>query len=290
MFSSVYTDGSHLTLVLVDGTTIVIPITAELAIEFSQPNNITLAPGSTVSINYTITSVTGSASIEVIPTSGIKAKVAEDGLGGTITIILSDNVDYEYDKVSVIVTCGTYTVLKRITFTENGRIVITDDTTALVTCKGGTAQFVYASNVDCQVNIPQNALSWVTRTGTKALTSHTLEFAISANQSNLQRTAVITVTSPSSNDRAEFTIVQYGHTASFAITSSGSDALVPSISGFNLSGLVDWNGEVEQWSANATKTFADGLLQHTSEYFVSNASGFSLSSLTALVDINVSGF
>ena len=290
MFSSVSTDGSNLTLVLVDGTTIVIPITAELAIEFNQSDNISLAPGGTVSINYTITSVTGSASIEVIPTSGVKAKVSENGLGGTITIRLSDNVDFEYDKVSVIVTCGTYTVLKRITFTESGQIVITDDTNALVTCKGGTVQFVYASNVDCQVNIQQNALSWVTRTGTKALTSHTLDFVVAANQTNSQRTAVITVTSPSSNDRAEFTIVQYGRTASFAITSSGSDALVPSISGFNLSGLVDWNGEVEQWSANAAKTYADGLLQHTTEFFVSNANSFTLASLTTLVDINVSSF
>ena len=290
MFSSVSTDGRNLTLVLVDGTTIVIPITAELAIEFNQPNNISLAPGSTINISYTITSVTGSASIEVLPTSGIKAKVVENGLSGTITIRLSDNVDYEYDKVSVIVTCGTYTVLKRITFTENGQIVITDDTSALVTCKGGTAQFMYASNVDCQVTIQQSALSWVTRTGTKALTSHTLDFAIAANQTNSQRTAVITVTSPSSTDRAEFTIVQYGRTASFAITSSGSEALVPSISGYNLSGLVDWNGEVELWSANATKTYDDGLLQHTSEFFVSNANSFTLASLTALVDLNVSSF
>ena len=294
MFSDVSTDGSNLTLTLANGTTVVIPISSELSIVFDQSANITLAAGSSVSLGYTINSVTGSATIEVLPTSGIKAKVVENGLRGRIDIVLLDTVDFEYDKISVIVTNGNFTVLKRITFTQNGRIVITDDTSALMTYKGGTASFNFASDVEFQVSIPGNAASWVSHSGTRSLSNRTIDFTVAPNQGNSPRTAVITVWSPRSTDSIEFTITQYGRTGSFAVTSSGSDAKVPSISGSsysgNLSGLVDWGDEVTLWSSTAGHHWTDSDSQHTAEYFVSNANSFSFNNLTSLVNVDVSNF
>ena len=84
MFTDVSSDGTNLTLTLANGTTVVVPITKELLIDFDQPTNVSLAAGSSISIGYTITSVTGNASIEVLPTSGIKARVVENGLSGRI--------------------------------------------------------------------------------------------------------------------------------------------------------------------------------------------------------------
>lgn len=89
-------------------------------------------------------------------------------------------------------------------------------------------------------------------------------------------------------------ITQYGRTNSFAVTSEGSDAKVPSISGSgyynNLSGLVDWGDEVTVWSNTTSHHWADNENQHTAEYFVSNANSFSFSNLTSLVNVDVSNF
>ena len=220
--------------------------------------------------------------------------VTQNGLRGRIDIILLDSVDFDYDKISVIVTNGNYTVLKRITFTQNGRIVITDETSALMTYKGGTASFNFAADVEFQVTIPSNATSWVSQSGTRSLSNHTLDFTVAPNQGNSQRTAVITVWSPKSTEKIEFTITQYGRTSSFAVTSSGSDAKVPDISGSgyynNLSGLVDWGDEVTQWSSTAAHQWNDSENQHTAEYFVNNANSFSFSNLTSLVNVDVSNF
>ncbi|MBQ7253496.1 MAG: hypothetical protein IJS30_02330, partial [Bacteroidales bacterium] len=294
MFLDVSTDGNSLTLTLANGTIVVIPITSELSIVFDESTNITLAAGSSFSLGYTISSVTGSADIEVLPTSGIKAKVVENGLSGKIDIVLLESMDFEYDKISVIVTNGNYTLLKRITFTQNGRIVVTDDTSALMTCKGGTASFNFAADVEFQVSISGNAASWVSHSGTRSLSSHTLDFTVAPNEGTSQRTAEITVSSPRSTESIKFTITQYGRTDSFAITSEGSDAKVPSISGSGyfsyLSGLVDWGDEVTLWSSTTGHHWEDSENQHTAEYFVNNANSFSFSNLTSLVNVDVSNF
>ena len=199
--------------------------------------------------------------------------------------LMTDAATYTAPVVSRVVNKGKAAFLR---FSESfkGRIVITDDTSALLTYKGGTASFNFASDVEFQVNISSNATSWVSQSSTRSLSSHTLDFTVAPNQ----RTAVITVSSPRSTESIEFTITQYGRTNSFAITSAGSDAKVPTISGGNLSGLVDWGDEVTLWSATAIHHWGDPENQHTAEYFVSNANSFSFSNLTSLVNVDVSNF
>ncbi len=291
MFTSVTSDGSSLTLELAAGGTIVVPIAGELSISFATSTSVSATPGSTVNISYTITSATGSADIDALPTSGLKAKVTENGLKGTITVVVGSNVDFEYDKVSVIVTNGNKTLLKKITFNARGAIVVTDEhTTSLMSCKGGVVNFKIAANVEYEVSITSGGspAGWVQYAGTKSLTPYTLEFQVDSN-SGARRTATITVFSSETTDTAEFTIIQYAATGSFVVTATGSEAKVPEINGKNLSGLVDFDGEVVEWSPAAAHTWSDAAA-HSSEYFVEGATGFSLGSLTNLVNLNVSDF
>ncbi|MBP5505703.1 MAG: hypothetical protein J6X89_06350 [Bacteroidales bacterium] len=285
-FSSVTVSNNSLTLVLAStGQKIVIPISTDLAITFTTPGSVTTTPGSTVEIGYTITSATGAAEIDAIPTSGVKAKVAASGLTGKINVVITAALDYQYDKVTVIVTNGKSTVLKKITFNNGGQIIISDVSTALLTYRGGNASFNYSSDVDCQVAIEQSAASWVAHTSTKALKAHTVFFSVAQNNTSSNRTAHISVWNPGVENSADFTIVQYGKTGSFAVTYTGTSASAVSIQGSNLSGLVDWGDQVEQWSNGITHTYA--VAGQTAEYYVNNLQSFSLASLSGVSGINV---
>lgn len=284
-------DGNNLTLVLAGGGTFVVPIAAELSIAFSTATAVSIRPGATVTINYTITSATGSAEIDVLPTSGLKAKIVENGLQGTITVVAGLGIDTEFDKVSVIVTNGKKTLLKKITFTELGALMVTDDvTTGLMTCKGGVLNFNIAANVEYVVSITSGGfnINWVRHIGTKAMTPYSLDFQVDPNTGG-QRTATITISSSRTTDVAEFTVVQYAATPSFVVTNTGAEAKIPTISGSNLSGLVDFEGGIVTWNPSLSKTW-DSAGEHSAEYFVTNATGFSLSNLTNLVNLDVSGF
>ena len=292
MFTSVTSDGSSLTLVLAgDGGTIVVPVSSDLSIAFATSGSIPATPGATVKISYTISAATGSADIDVLPTSGLKAKVEEDGLQGIITVVLGATVDFEYDKVTVIVTNGSKTLLKKITFSESGSIVVTDEhTSSLMTCKGGTVNFNIAANVEYSVSITSGGspAGWVHHKGTKAMTPYCLEFQVDAN-AGAARTATITISGSETSDTAEFTVIQYAYTPSFVVTGSAAEAIIPTMTGTGLSGLVDFDGEIVEWSPSLTHTWPDEAA-HSAEYFVEGAAGFSLGELTNLVKLDVSGF
>ena len=289
MFESAALEGNTLVLVLAGGQTLRLPVGMELTINFASVPSITAAAGATVSLDFTITSSTGQADIDVLPTSGVKAKVEVEGLSGTITMILGAGLDYSYDKVTVIVTNGFLTVLKKITFSNDGHIVITDETSALMTCKGGNVSMSFATNVAYNVTITEGGApaDWIVQ-GTKSMTDVSLDFVVSPN-AGAARTAVITVSSEFSSDKAEFTVTQQGYTPSFTVVSSGSTAKVPAISGNSLKGLVSWDDKVEEWSAGEGKSFADAG-SHSAEYFVEGATGFSFSDLTGLTALNLVDF
>ena len=290
-FTSVESDGSSLTLGLAAGGTIVVPIAGDLSISFATSTNLSATPGATLSISYTITSSTGAADIDVMPTSGLKAKVEENGLNGVITVVVGPSVDFEYDKVTVIVTNGNKTLLKKITFTEGGSIVVTDEhTTSLMTCKGGNVNFNIAANVEYQVSITSGGspANWVHHISTRALTPYNLGFSVDPNTGG-RRTATITISSSETSDTAEFTVIQYAATGSFVVTGTGGESKPVEIAGSNLDGLVVFEGEIEEWTQGASHTYSDAAA-HSAEYFVENATGFSLQNLTDLVNLNVADF
>lgn len=290
MFQSATLDEQSFTLVLADGSSVTIPIGLSLSIDIDTSTSITVSPGISLSLYYTIASSTGKADIAVIPTSGIKAKVIETGLSGAIQMVLSEDMDFEYDKVTVIVTNGFLTVVKIITFEEGGVIVLTDDSTGLVTCKGGIVTVGIVSNVDCYVSIDSEdgRPDWIRQVSTRALSYQSLDFSVEANEGD-KRTAVITVWSPAIDSSVEFTVVQYGKTASFAVTSSGSSAKVPDISGSGLNGLVDWEDGTEEWNPSVSRSYGSSV-SRTAEYFVEGATGFSFDNLTGLAALDVSEF
>ena len=84
-------------------------------------------------------------------------------------------------------------------------------------------------------------------------------------------------------------MVQYAATPSFVVTNTGAEAKIPTIAGSRLSGLVDFEGDIVTWNPSLAKTW-DSAGEHSAEYFVTNATGFSLSSLTNLVNLDVTDF
>ena len=152
-----------------------------------------------------------------------------------------------------------------------------------MTCKGGNFAVSFATDVAYNVTISDGGapVDWIVQ-GPKAMTSITLDFVVSPNEGTT-RTATITISSPESSDKAEFTVTQQGRTPSFTVISNGLTAKVPVISGNGLKGLVSWDGEVQEWSASQGKYFAQAG-EHSAEYFVEGATGFSFSDLTDLSD------
>ena len=159
-----------------------------------------------------------------------------------------------------------------------------------MTCKGGIVNFNIAANVNYEVSITSGGspINWVHHTGTKALTPYSLDFTVDPNPGD-SRTATITISSPETDDTARFTIVQYAYTPSFTVTNGGMTTKVPNISGNYLSGLVDFEGEIVEWSYYLTKIWSDSS-PHSVEYFVDGATGFSLNSLANLINLDVTDF
>ena len=120
------------------------------------------------------------------------------------------------------------------------------------------------------------------------MTPYTLEFRVNIN-SGARRTATITVSSSETTDTAEFTIIQYASTGSFVVTSTGGEAKMPEVNGKNLSGLVDFEGEIAEWSTSLTHTWSNASA-HSAEYFVEGAVGLSFDNLTDLVNLNLTDF
>lgn len=289
-FESVTLEGGNLVMV-VGGQTYTLPVNASLAIAFDSPEGIVLGAGKTVVVGYTISSSTGAADIDVIPTAGIKAKVEGEGLSGNITMVLSGNVDFEYDKVTVIVTNGNSTLLKRFNF-ETGRIVVTEEVNRAVTYQGGEFSLSFSSNVECDVIIKEgnSTPDWIGLKQTRTMSDRTLDFVVSPNTGNSRR-ATITISSERTSDKVVYTVVQYGRMNSLLISHNASSLTSPAFGGSGVEGLVDWgDGAVEEWSSGIRHTYTDGAGSHVADFQTRNANSFTLNALTDIEDINVTNF
>ena len=78
LFSDVRRDGDDLVLELRDGTIYRIPIGSTLSIAYDCDAVVTIEPGATRTIHYTVTSSTGSASVEVFSSADLLVKTANE--------------------------------------------------------------------------------------------------------------------------------------------------------------------------------------------------------------------
>ena len=233
IFTGVEEGENEVTFTLAGGTTIVIPkyeapAEVTLGIEFDAEDLLVMSPNSTRELSYTITSSTGEATIEVVSSSDVKAKVvATDALTGKIEIRTGAAID-EYSKVVVLVTNGEKALMRTILFEEAGLSINSEDTIH-VDADGGEAILNFLSNVECEVVIPEDAHSWLSVASTRAMVEHSITLVAAANE-GAARSAVVTVKSKDGKLAIEYTVAQgaakslfiYGAASEFGEAISGA--------------------------------------------------------------------
>ena len=161
-FKSVTQDSAKVYFELADGTTITLWKGAQLSVTLNPEGTIIVTPNSTISLAYTISSVTENVNVEVTSSADIKAKVIPANslnTQGTIQITTGALVD-EYSKVILFISNDEKVVMKTITF-EQATLTANDNTTKNVAATGSTPTLDYSSNVDTKVVIPDAASSWI---------------------------------------------------------------------------------------------------------------------------------
>ena len=233
IFTGVEEGENEVTFTLAGGTTIVIPkyeapAEVTLGIEFDAEDLLVMSPNSTRELSYTITSSTGEATIEVVSSADVKAKVvATDALTGKIEIRTGAAID-EYSKVVVLVTNGEKALMRTILFEEAGLSINSEDTIH-VDADGGEAILNFLSNVECEVVIPEDAQSWLSVASTRAMVEQSITLVAAANE-GAARSAVVTVKSKDGKLAIEYTVAQgaakslfiYGAASEFGEAISGA--------------------------------------------------------------------
>lgn len=212
IFTNVEDGEDEVTFTLADGSTIVIPkgSTVALGITFDAEDLLVMSPNSTRELSYTITSSTGEATIEVVSSADVKAKVvATDALTGKIEIRTGEAID-EYSKVVVLVTNGEKALMRTILFEEAGLVINAENTTT-IGAAGGEVALNFISNVECEVVIPED-VNWISAASTRAMEEKSLSVVVTPND-GIDRSAKVKVQSLDGKLSLEYTIIQTGEKA-----------------------------------------------------------------------------
>ncbi len=211
-FREVTEDEENVYFTLADGTIITLPKAQPLSIAFNDADLVVMSPNSTRSIGYTVTTSVETATVEVVSSADIKAKVVADdesGLTGKIEIKTGATID-EYSKLIVLVSDGYKVIMRSITFEEAGLQVEEDAAQKSATAEGGEMTLEFLSNVACEVVIPEDAQSWISVVpATRAMEKQTITLLLEPN-TGYYRSATITVQSPDGTLKLEYQVEQVG--------------------------------------------------------------------------------
>lgn len=211
-FREVTEDEENVYFTLADGTIITIFKGFPLSIAFDEADLVVMSPNSTRSIGYTVTTSVETATVEVVSSADIKAKVVADdesGLTGKIEIKTGATID-EYSKLIVLVSDGYKVIMRSITFEEAGLQVEEDAAQKSATAEGGEMTLEFLSNVTCEVVIPEDAQSWISVVpATRAMEKQTITLLLEPN-TGYYRSATITVQSPDGTLKLEYQVEQEG--------------------------------------------------------------------------------
>ena len=285
LFSDVRRDGDDLVLELRDGTIYRIPIGSTLSIAYDCDAVVTVEPGATRTIHYTVTSSTGSATVEVFSSADLLVKTAnETALEGDIVVKCGAELT-EYSKIVVLVTNGQRVITDRFTFEAEG-LVISDNSEKSIVAEGGTIELEFMTNAQFEVVIPSDA-TWITVESTRALAAHGATLAIAEN-TGLRRSAQVTVKSKTSALQIVYTINQEGTLSSLGITHTLSSFTVPTITGNTASGLVNWgDGASASWAVGLSHTYS-GSASRIVVISMKEIDTFTLNNLTGITALDAS--
>ena len=198
-FEDVDEDEQFVYFIMADGTRITLPKQISLAIEFDVDavnSVVAMNPNSIRNIRYTVTSVLPDVHVEVLWSGDILAKVIPDPSGPSTGVIQvkapGSNLD-EYCKVVVLVANGEKVIMKTLVV-EQEAIEVADKTEMEIPSDGGEVELSFMSNTLCEVNIPDEAQSWISIAPvTKALTRQSITLILAPNDQSVPRSAEVKV-------------------------------------------------------------------------------------------------
>ena len=205
VFADVKYDDASVTLVLANGTEIVLPRQAPFSLNIA--GNVTVIPGATVNVAYTITGATENTIVYAVADAGYSVKVEAASVSEGNLAIKTPNPLTD-GKVVVFAGNNTNAGMATISFTE-GVVTIAENQYA-VSKDGGNIEIPVSTNYSYEVVIPENA-SWLTYVETKAMRNETIVLNAEANAAS-SRNATVSI---KSGDKVwcTFEVVQEGSVA-----------------------------------------------------------------------------
>lgn len=213
-FKDVKVTDADVTLILADGTSVVIPrknTNATLVDIIFSDMGVGMTPGSTRQVNFTLTNADENTLVKAVAQNGWRVKVTMTSVSeGYLTVTAPDPM--EEDEIIVFVYDGNgKTIMKTINFVT-GVISVALETKAL-SGRAGEFSATVNTNLDVEIEVPSEAGSWLTcqAVPTKAINTLTYTFSITDNFTESIRTAVIEVKDKNSTWSEKINVTQAVH-------------------------------------------------------------------------------
>ncbi len=205
-----------------------------------------------------------------------------------LTVRVGSNTQYDDRTAMITVTCGDRSAQIKVTQRARKAILLSAGKTQLEYTEQ-TFSVDVESNVDYNVQIEQG-VQWIKRIDTKALTKKTYNFSVEANPSTQQRNAKIIFQQKGGALKQELEISQNGSPRTLKVTHSAATFTLPTLTGTQISGSVNWGDEQsESYAAHLQHTYGiQGSYTVTIETF--NATGFKFETLKGVSAIDLSKF
>ena len=181
-------DEASVTFVLADGTEIAIPRQAAFSLNIA--GNVTVLPGATVNVAYTITGATENTTVYAVADGGYSVTVEAISASEGNLVINTPNPLTD-GKVIVFAGNNTNAGMATISFTEG--VVTIAENKYTVSKDGGNIEIPVSTNYSYEVVIPENA-TWLTYVETKAMRNETIVLNAEAN-AGTARNATVTIKS-----------------------------------------------------------------------------------------------
>lgn len=210
-FKDVKVTDIDVTLILADGTSVVIPrqsTDAALVDIIFSDMGVGMTPGSTRQVNFTLANADENTLVKAVAQNGWRVKVAMTSVSeGYLTVTAPDPM--EEDEIIVFVYDGNgRTIMKTINFVT-GVISVSMETKSV---SGRASEFSVdlETNLDVDIEVPSVAGSWITcqTAPTKAMNKMTCTFSVTDNFSGSTRTASVLIKDRNSSWSKEINIAQ----------------------------------------------------------------------------------
>lgn len=155
----------------------------ELTISLDVNGTITTQPYSKIQVKYNITGNINNLQVEVLSSGEVRAELSDNNSATGILTITTGPTISEYDKVVVLASNGTTTIMRSLSFDYDQTMKITGETSFVVPASGGTIEFTLETTTQYSIAIPDDAKSWISHTGTRAWRSETVTLKIEPNNS-----------------------------------------------------------------------------------------------------------